>query len=87
MKLDYHVSAASFSETFYGLKRVSKGGKLSTREERLSLFMLVVFPHVRNKLLKLSEKYRLDHADGIVPEKVRRGRNELLKRITLSFNI
>lgn len=74
--LQYHYLkkySASFAETFYGLRRVSSvadsNGKLSTKEEIISLLLLVLFPHFRNKLFRLAERYRFDAADGKVPKK------------------
>jgi len=61
--------AASFSETFYGLKRVSVidsklKGKLSHKQQILSLILIVTLPYLKNKLAKLSLKYRLEEADS-----------------------
>ncbi|XP_015518242.1 peroxisome assembly protein 12 [Neodiprion lecontei] len=74
--LQYHYLkkySASFSETFYGLKRSSvvagSDGKLSTKQEKISLLLLVVFPHFRTKLFRLAEEYKLEVADGKIPQK------------------
>ncbi|KAL1122125.1 hypothetical protein AAG570_003531 [Ranatra chinensis] len=51
------TSQASFSEAFYGLKRISNKGDgpgLSTRERYLSLALLVGFPYLRHKLQELT---------------------------------
>jgi len=50
-------SAASFSETFYGLKRVSH------KEQILSLILIVIFPYLKNKLIKFISKYKLQEID------------------------
>ncbi|KAG5309355.1 PEX12 protein, partial [Acromyrmex insinuator] len=62
---------ASFSETFYGLKRVtiinSKTGlqkKLSHKQQILSLIIIVTFPYLKNKLVQLSSKYKLQNIDS-----------------------
>lgn len=67
--------AASFSETFYGLKRIairdSKGRyKLTETQEKLSLILIVLFPYLKNKLLELSQRYKLQEIDGHVPQTV-----------------
>lgn len=61
-------TAASFSETFYGLKRVAVidskfKGKLSYKQQILSLILIVTLPYLKNKLTKFSLKYRLEEAD------------------------
>lgn len=58
-------SAASFSETFYGLKRVAVidsklKEKLSRKQQLLSLILIVTLPYLKNKLIKLTLKYRLE---------------------------
>ncbi|XP_012054593.1 PREDICTED: peroxisome assembly protein 12 [Atta cephalotes] len=62
---------ASFSETFYGLKRVtiinSKTGlqeKLSHKQQILSLIIIVTFPYLKNKLVQLSSKYKLQNINN-----------------------
>ncbi|XP_012222534.1 peroxisome assembly protein 12-A [Linepithema humile] len=61
--------SASFSETFYGLKRVAVidsklKGKLPYKQHLLSLILIVALPYLKNKLVKLSLKYRLEEAEG-----------------------
>lgn len=62
-------SAASFSESFYGLKRISLSGaavngRLSWRQEKLAVILLIAYPYLRAK----AEKYKLDEIDGRVPK-------------------
>lgn len=62
-------SAATFSETFYGLKRVAVidsklKGNLSHKQQVLSLILIVIFPYLKNKLAQLSSKYKLEEIDG-----------------------
>lgn len=62
-------SAASFSETFYGLKRVAVVDSklkrnLSYKQQILSLILIVIFPYLKNKLAQLSSKYQLEEVDG-----------------------
>ncbi|XP_012279890.1 peroxisome assembly protein 12 isoform X2 [Orussus abietinus] len=57
--------SASFSETFYGLKRINLTNskiqkKLSERQERLTLILLVLFPYLWEKISYLVNKYRLN---------------------------
>lgn len=74
--IDYiYVTAASFSETFYGLKRISLVDKkfhdqLSTKQKYLSLLFLVLLPYFREKLSKLSYRYKLQEADNYIPKSV-----------------
>ena len=54
-KRTIYITAASFSETFYGLKRVTvKDSKvklnLDNRRLNLSLIILVVFPYLQRKI-------------------------------------
>lgn len=62
-------SAASFSETFYGLKRVTVVNsklkeKLSYKQHILSLILIVTFPYLKNKLAQLSARYKLQEIDN-----------------------
>lgn len=62
-------SAASFSETFYGLKRVAVVDSklkrnLSYKQQILSLILIVIFPYLKNKLAQLSSRYQLEEVDG-----------------------
>ncbi|XP_014488016.1 PREDICTED: peroxisome assembly protein 12 [Dinoponera quadriceps] len=61
--------SASFSETFYGLKRIAVvdsklEGNLSRRQQMLSLISLVMLPYLKNKLAQLSLKYQFEEADN-----------------------
>lgn len=67
-------SAASFSETFYGLKRITVDNselkeELSSKQRLLSLLLLVLVPYLKQKLARLSMRYQLEEADGYVPQK------------------
>ncbi|XP_017888589.1 peroxisome assembly protein 12 [Ceratina calcarata] len=69
----FNKYSASFSEAFYGLKRVvatdSKVKRnLSNEQKKLSLILIVLFPYVRSKLSQLSEKYKLEELDGCAPK-------------------
>lgn len=73
--LVFFTTAASFSETFYDLKRVSVHKsklqeKLSHKQQVLSLIIIVAFPYLKTKLEQLSSKYILDETDnqGILRE-------------------
>ncbi|XP_012266946.2 peroxisome assembly protein 12 [Athalia rosae] len=73
--LQYHYLkkySASFSETFYGLKRASlvegSEGYLTNTQRKFSLLLLVLFPYIRNKSFTLAERYKFDAADGKVPK-------------------
>ncbi|XP_076232182.1 peroxisomal biogenesis factor 12 [Calliopsis andreniformis] len=64
--------SASFSETFYGLKRmaISSRRNLSKEQEKLSLILIVLFPYLKNKFYQLSLKYKLQEVcqeDGHIP--------------------
>lgn len=58
---------ASFSENFYGLKRVSmnseKTNQLSTSQHLKSLFFLVVVPYLKNKCDQLFERLSTDDSN------------------------
>lgn len=61
--------SASFSETFYGLKRIAVDDSkvqqtLSKSQERLSLLLLVLYPYLKSKLHDLSQKYKLEQLDS-----------------------
>lgn len=63
--------SASFSETFYGLKRISLiNGKfdeqLSKKQKYFSLIFLVLIPYIREKLTKLSYRYKVEEIDGYI---------------------
>ncbi|XP_072753415.1 peroxisome assembly protein 12-A isoform X2 [Anoplolepis gracilipes] len=62
--------SASFSETFYGLKRVAVvdsqlKGNLSHKQQIVSLILIVIFPYLKNKLAQLSSRYKLEEVDGL----------------------
>lgn len=64
-------SAATFSETFYGLKRVAVvdsklKGNLSYKQQILSLILIVIFPYLKNKLAQLNSRCKLEEVDGQV---------------------
>jgi len=68
-------SAASFSETFYGLKRVTVINsklqeKLSHKEQILSLILIVIFPYLKNKLVQFISKYKLQEIDSCTSREV-----------------
>uniref|UniRef100_A0A8C4QJD5 Peroxisome assembly protein 12 n=1 Tax=Eptatretus burgeri TaxID=7764 RepID=A0A8C4QJD5_EPTBU len=80
LTLQHHYlisTGASFSENFYGLKRVpqfprSTEGWLPLREHRVSLFLLVAGPYLRVKLTKLFQRLRDERDFGVVfPHTVR----------------
>lgn len=66
------VTAASFSESFYGLLRVpisyssefSIGQRLPIDLERGSLALLVLLPYVKDKVGAIIDKWREDDEDG-----------------------
>ncbi|XP_076180077.1 peroxisomal biogenesis factor 12 isoform X2 [Ptiloglossa arizonensis] len=65
--------SASFSEVFYGLKRIGITNfkvrhNLSKKQEKLSLVLMVLFPYLKNKLSELSQSYKLEEIDGYVPQ-------------------
>ncbi|KAF3428585.1 hypothetical protein E2986_02987 [Frieseomelitta varia] len=68
-----YVPAASFSETFYGLKRITVAdskikSRISNKQKYLSLVLTVLFPYIKSKLSHLSEKYKLEEVDGCAPK-------------------
>ncbi|XP_011707998.1 PREDICTED: peroxisome assembly protein 12 isoform X2 [Wasmannia auropunctata] len=61
--------SASFSETFYGLKRVTVVNsklqeELSHKQQILSLILIVILPYLKNKLMQLNSKYKLQEING-----------------------
>ncbi|XP_043270881.1 peroxisome assembly protein 12 [Venturia canescens] len=59
----------SFSETFYGLRRIvvlssGVGENLSWKRQKLSILLLILDPYLRAK----AEKYKLDEIDGRFPK-------------------
>lgn len=66
--------SASFSETFYGVKRVAVvdsklKGNLSNKQQILSLILIVIFPYLKNKLAQLSSRYKLEEDDQALRER------------------
>lgn len=65
-------SAASFSESFYGLYRVStsmsnefsRSDRLPFDTELASLAFLVLMPYVRDKMQYYGEKWRIEDEEG-----------------------
>lgn len=56
---------SSFSENFYGLKRLLLNGKaLTLREKELSLIFLVVLPYFKRKIDDKVQMYRIEEAEG-----------------------
>ncbi|XP_032674423.1 peroxisome assembly protein 12 isoform X1 [Odontomachus brunneus] len=70
--------SASFSETFYGLKRIvvvnsetsqsELKEKLSRKQKILSLISLALLPYLKTKLAQLILKYQFEEADGCVTQ-------------------
>ncbi|XP_033332624.2 peroxisomal biogenesis factor 12 isoform X1 [Megalopta genalis] len=84
--------SASFSEAFYGLKRIAIVDsiikrKLSNKQERLSLILIVVFPYLKQKLQQISQRYQLEEIDGCAPQSKwqKLYRNCVIKGYTMSF--
>jgi len=66
--------AASFSESFYGLKRIAVvdskfKGNLSDKQQLLSLILIAAFPYLKNKLTQLSLRYKFEELDDHASEK------------------
>ncbi|XP_015430441.1 PREDICTED: peroxisome assembly protein 12 [Dufourea novaeangliae] len=86
--------SASFSEAFYGLKRIaiidSKiRQKLPKKRAKLSLVLLVLFPYLKSKLYQLAQRYRLEEADDSAPQTKwqKLYRHCVVKGCTISFII
>ncbi|CAG9854788.1 unnamed protein product [Phyllotreta striolata] len=66
--LQYHYLAfydASFSENFYGLRRISPAGdSLTKKHKELSLIFLVIIPYFKRKLDEKIAIIRLENAEG-----------------------
>lgn len=63
------VTGASFSEYFYGLKRVPVDeniAEMTEKQKDLSLIFLVYVPYLMIKLKKKLATYRLELADGVL---------------------
>lgn len=64
-KLKYLFSDASFSENFYGLKRILSNGKeLTKHEKELSIIFLVAIPYFKRKIEDKLQLYRIENAEG-----------------------
>jgi hypothetical protein len=66
-------SAASFSESFYGLKRIAVvdskfKSNLSNKQQLLSLILIAAFPYLKNKLTQLSLRYKFEEIDSYASE-------------------
>lgn len=58
---------ASFSEYFYGLRRVSiKNRPLSSKDRYLCLFLLAILPYIKRKLDEKLNMYKLENAEGLL---------------------
>ncbi|XP_003403196.3 peroxisome assembly protein 12 isoform X2 [Bombus terrestris] len=86
--------SASFSETFYGLKRITVvdskiRSKLSNKQKHLSLILTVIFPYIKNKLSQLSQRYKLEELDGCAPKSKweKLYRNSIIKGNAIIFMI
>jgi len=72
----FYLTGASFSETFYGLRRVpmnvlsdpAKSDKLSPTQLTASLLLLTLFPYLRAKLKNAATKYRLEEGTAGAPK-------------------
>ncbi|CAL7942245.1 unnamed protein product [Xylocopa violacea] len=69
----FNKYSASFSEAFYGLKRIAVSDSkdernLSNERKKLSLMLIVLFPYIKNKLSRLSQEYKLAEVDGYTPK-------------------
>lgn len=73
---------ASFSEHFYGLKRVSAvkldEQTINLKEKKLCFILLVVLPYVKIKIEEKLTQYRLELADGILLNNWKRKLKSLL---------
>lgn len=78
--------AASFAETFYGLKRIAVvdsglNEKLTRKQRMLSLILLVVLPYLKNKLAQRSLKYQFEEADNCTTQ----GASIISKKKVINF--
>lgn len=61
------IPDASFSENFYGLKRIlNNGDKLRGHYKNLSFIFIVVLPYFRRKLNEKHSIIQLENADGLL---------------------
>ncbi|XP_018562005.1 peroxisome assembly protein 12 [Anoplophora glabripennis] len=81
--LQYHYLKyydASFSENFYGLKRVvADNGKLTKRHKELSLIFLVALPYFKRKMEEKIAVIRIENAEGYL----RQDLEGMLKKLVL----
>ncbi|XP_022907229.2 peroxisome assembly protein 12 [Onthophagus taurus] len=64
---------ASFSEYFYGLKRISSDGKLlSDHQRKLSFLFLVILPYLKRKLEERINFYKIQNAEGVLTSKTKK---------------
>uniref|UniRef100_UPI00359025AF peroxisome assembly protein 12 n=1 Tax=Myxine glutinosa TaxID=7769 RepID=UPI00359025AF len=95
LTLQHHYltsTGASFSENFYGLKRVpqfprSTKGWLPLWEHRVSLLLLVAGPYLRVKLTKLFQRLRDERDFGVVFPHTARARLQQLFLSTYPFAV
>ncbi|KAH0953524.1 hypothetical protein HN011_010503 [Eciton burchellii] len=69
--------SASFSESFYGLKRIAVvdskfKSNLSNKQQLLSLILIAAFPYLKNKLTQLSLRYKFEEIDSYTSEEGRK---------------
>ncbi|OAD52507.1 Peroxisome assembly protein 12 [Eufriesea mexicana] len=69
----FNKYSASFSEAFYGLKRITiidskVKCSLSNKQRNLSLMLSLLFPYIKSKLSQLSQKYEFEDIDGCIPQ-------------------
>lgn len=58
---------ASFSENFYGLKRIlGNGDKLNTHHKNLSLIFIVILPYLKKMVDEKQYIIRLEQAEGLI---------------------
>ncbi|XP_060533168.1 peroxisome assembly protein 12 isoform X2 [Cylas formicarius] len=71
---------ASFSENFYGLKRVaSNGSELTKHDREISLIVLVALPYFKRKIDEKIQLYKIENAEG----SLRKDLEGRLKKIAL----
>lgn len=64
------MADSSFSENFYGLKRIlGNGEKLNKHDKNLALIFIVLLPYLRRKLNEKHQIIRVEHAERLI-EKV-----------------
>lgn len=66
VKLNF-FSDASFSENFYGLKRILENGhKLHTHHKNLSLIFIIILPYLKKKIDEKKYIIKLEQAEGLI---------------------